>query len=68
MLGELVTAGLGPAHVDSLYELCDRVRAAEQDKDPPPPAGLPLRPKPVLTRRGPLTAAFAQAIVLEFKI
>jgi len=42
MLGELVTAGLGPAHVDSLYELCDRVRAAEQDKDPPPHAGLPV--------------------------
>ena len=40
MLGELVTAGLGPAHVDSLYELCDLVRAAEQDKDPPPHAGL----------------------------
>ena len=43
MLGELMTAGLGPAHVDSLYELCDRVRAAEQDKDPPPPIGLLLR-------------------------
>ncbi len=40
MLGELVTAGLGPADVDSLYELSDRVRAAEQDKDPPPHAGL----------------------------
>ena len=40
MLGELFTAGLGPEHVDSLYELCDRVRAAEQDTDPPPPAGL----------------------------
>ncbi len=40
MLGELVTAGLGPEHVDTLYELCERVRAAEQDKDPPPAGRL----------------------------
>ena len=43
MLGELVTAGLGPEHVDTLYDLCERVRAAEQDKDPPPP-GRPKHP------------------------
>ena len=42
MLGELVTAGLGPEHVDKLCELCERVREAEQDRDPPP-AGPPLR-------------------------
>ena len=39
MLGELVAAGLGPEHVDTLCELYEKVRAAEQAIDSPP--GMP---------------------------
>lgn len=41
MLGELVAAGLGPDHVDSLYELYEKVRAAEQEANASSPPGMP---------------------------